>query len=111
MQIWTDLGTLGFSWSGPPLQKCRFGQILELWVSVGLDPPPLKMQIWTDFGTLGFSWSGTLTPPSENVDLDRSWHFENADLDRSWHFGIMWELVCGNYSLYPPRIPSLGKKC
>ena len=79
MQIWTDLGTLGW---------------------VGLDPP-LKMQIWTLWVELVCP-----PPPRENADLDRSWHFglswsrpvntpppphpDNADLDRSWHFGFCW---------------------
>ena len=56
IQIWTDLGTLGLSWSEPP--------------------PPLphtpKIQIWTDLGTLGFSWSRT---PLQKGDFDRSWPF------------------------------------
>ena len=43
MQIWTVLGTLGLSWSGPP-------------------PAPPPMQIWTDLGTLGLSWSDPPTP-------------------------------------------------
>ena len=98
MQIWTDLGTLGW---------------------VGLDhhhhPPPNKMQIWTDLGST--------TPPPHHAYLDRSWdfglswsitpptpipnphyHHKNADLDRSWHFGLS-SYVETNCCI-PPWIPS-----
>ena len=39
MKIWTDLGTLDLSWSGLPPLWWKFGQILALWILVGLDYP------------------------------------------------------------------------
>ena len=55
MLVWTPP-------SPPPPLKCRFRQILALWVELVWTTttpyplPPPQMQIWTDLGTLG--WVG-----------------------------------------------------
>ena len=62
------------------------------------------MKIVRDLGTLTFQFQNT--PPPENLNLGRSWHFdfsvseyppppENLNLGRSWHFDF-------SVSEYPP---------
>ena len=84
MQIWTDLGTLGWVRLDPTPGMQIWTDLGTLgWVGLDHPPPlPLKMQIWTDLGTLG--WVGLDHPPPPS-------------------FG---ERVCGDQLLYPPWIPS-----
>ena len=87
LQIWTDLGTLGW---------------------IGLDHPHPKMQIWTDLGTLG--WVGldhhlpTPTPPPRKFRFGQLldyvgtgvWRLIAVSPKDPVSFGFMWTNHCSH---------------
>ena len=62
---------VGWEYTPPHPQKFRFGQILALWVWVGLNypPPTPKIKIWTDLGTLSLSWCGVSPLPNPKIQI------------------------------------------
>ena len=95
IEIWTDLGTLGFDFPEhpPPLKNWNLDRSwhFEFWLSRTLP------ENWNWARSWHFGFWLSRTPPPPNWNLDRSWHFgfwppppENCNLDRSWHFGFWW---------------------
>ena len=89
----------------PPPKKWKLSEILALWLFSCRIPPPVKMKIVRNLGTLTFQLQNT--PPLQNWNLGRSWHFvifqlqksppppENENCQKSWHFDF-------SVAEYPP---------
>ena len=68
-------------------------------------PPPKKMKIVRNLGTLTFQLQNT--PPPENENCQKSWHFDFSVADyppppEIWNLGRSWHFVIFQLQITPP---------
>ena len=102
----------------PPLSGTAQGRLISYLSIPSIPPPPTQNWncSWKTYGL--WIWAYQEYPPPHPPTWNCSWKSlglwiwaqpESPSPNKNWNFSwsIMWgELVCGNQSLYPPRIPS-----
>ena len=90
--------TLDLSWSRVSPSPWNLARLRDFGFElVQIIPPPLKMKIWPGVLTLDLSWS-RVHPQDKFGQIEGLWIWVGPQNPRK---GLIWELVCGDQSLYP----------